>query len=753
MARSGRAGLVRMGLGLLLALAVPAGVAAQAGAGSDPRVEELLARMTVEEKVGEMTQLTLSAVSKTRGTASVPHELDLEKLEDALVRHHVGSLLNVWDIAFTGEQWQALIRTVQETARRKRLPIPVLYGVDAVHGHNYLAGGTLFPQNLALAATWNPGVVRDASHVTALETRATGVPWNFAPVLDLGRQPLWSRFFETFGEDVHLASVMGVAAVEGLQGRSLAAPDRVAATGKHFLGYGMPRTGKDRTPAWIPERQLREYFVPPFQAAVDAGLATMMINSGDVNGVPVHASREILTGLLREEMGFRGVVVTDWEDVIKLHTVHRVAPTPKEAVRMAVVAGIDMSMVPYDLSFHTHLVELVREGAVPEARIDESVRRILKLKLDLGLFDEPLPDPARLGRIGLAQSRRVSRAAAEEAITLLENDGILPLAGRGRVLVTGPGATSLPALHGSWSYTWQGTDAAAYPAGVPTVLDALRAELGGGRVVHVPGTGFTEEIDVAVAAAAARRVDVALVVLAEEPSTEKPGDIEDLTLPEAQRRLVRSLAATGTPVVLVLLQNRPRIVSDVVGSARAVLLAYQPGPYGGEAIAGVLSGRLNPSGRLPFTYPRHTGSLAHYDHPQSEELGLWEPEGGFRPQWELGHGLSYTSFAYGDLVVDAAEVGPSDTLSVSVTVENTGRRAGKEVVQLYVRDLYASVTPPVKRLRAFEKVSLRPGERRTVRFRVPVRDLAFIGLENRPVVEPGEFRVLVGGLEREFVVR
>lgn len=721
---------------------------------TDPRVEALLGRMTLEEKVGEMTQLTLTAITRTAGTATQMHELDSAKLEHAIVGNHVGSVLNVADVAFTSSHWHHVITTIQRGAQRKRLSIPVLYGIDAVHGHNYLLGATIFPQNLAMAATWNPELVRRSNEITAIEMQATGIRWNFSPVLDLGRHPAWSRFFETFGEDVHLASMLGVAAVRGLQGTAGSGKLPVAATGKHFLGYSMPRTGKDRTPAWIPERMLHEYFVPPFRAAIDAGMRSVMVNSADINMVPVHSSREILTGLLREQLAFDGVVVSDWEDIIRLHTIHRVADTPKDAVRMAIDAGIDMSMVPYDVSFITHLLELVREGSIAETRIDESVRRILKLKFDVGLFDNPLPDYGLVGRVGAPDFQAVSRQAAEEAVTLLENrNGFLPLDTAMRVLLTGPGAQSLPALHGGWTYSWQGTNEALYPRHAWTLLQAILDRSDATRVTYVPGTEFEEEIDIAAAVQAARNVDVVIIALAERPSTEKPGDIEDLELPEAQQRLVKAIQAAGKPVVLVLMENRPRIVRELVDSARAVVMAYQAGPYGGEAVADVLFGVINPSGKLPFTYPRYANSLVHYDHTYSERIGPQDPAGGFNPQWSFGHGLSYTTFEYDDLSISRSHVQRTDTLVISVRVRNTGRRAGQEVVQLYVRDLYASIAPPVRRLRGFEKIALAAGQVQLVSFRLPMADLAFIGRANHPIVEPGEYDVLIGPLERRFEIR
>jgi len=764
-----------------LSLGFAAALTAQTPTSIDGRVDALLRQMTVEEKVGQMTQLTIMAVSRTQGSATVAHELDSLKLDSAIVHYHVGSILNVWDAAFTPAHWRDVTATIQRFAGRTRLKIPVIYGIDAVHGHHYMVGSTLFPQNIALAATWNPDLARRAAEITAYETRASGIPWNFAPVLDLGRQPLWSRFFETFGEDPYLISVLGVATVEaqqrdprsalaavlgtgpaGVVARRPNVPGAprvggdifVAATGKHYLGYSLPLSGHDRTTAWIPERQLREYVLPQFRAAIRAGLRTVMVNSGDINGVPVHASKEILTDLLRKELGFTGIAVSDWEDINKLVYMHRVAATPKDAVRMAVMAGIDMSMVPYNVDFARFLVELVREGAVPESRIDEAVRRILRLKLELGLFENALADEGMLANVGAQGFKAVSKAAAEEAVTLLRNErGLLPLAKTSRVLVTGPGAMSLPAMYGSWSYTWQGTDTLMYPKDAKTFLDAIRGQVGAARVTYVPGATFDREVDIAAAATAARSADVAVVALAEFPSTETPGNIDDLVMPAAQLKLARAIESTGTPVVITLFENRPRIIREVVDSARAVVTAYETGPFGGEAMAGVLFGAVNPSGKLPFSYPRFTGAIVPYDRTASGNMTASGPTGGYNPEWPFGHGLSYTTFTYGDLRVASQTLGTNDTLVVTVRLANSGSRAGKEVVQLYVRDMVASIAPPMQRLRAFQKVSLGPGESRSLTLRVPVQELAFIGLDNRPVVEPGEFEVMVGGQAAKFTVR
>jgi beta-glucosidase len=767
----------------VLSLCAPLALHAQRPRATPPdaRVEALLRRMTLEEKVGEMTQIDITAVTRVPGSATRAPEIDSVKLEDIVVKHNVGSLLNVPGVAPTPSQWVDITAMIQRFVQRKRLHTPVIYGIDAVHGHQFMVGGTIFPQNIAMAATWNPLLVRRANEITAYEIRASGIAWNFSPVLDLARQPLWSRVFETFGEDVHLATVLGVASVLGEQEHPIAAADSllggktmtmmgpmaawpsaahdfgslsVAATAKHFLGYSMPLSGRDRTSAWIPERQLRELFVPTFRAAIGAGVRTVMVNSGEINGVPVHASKELLTDLLRTELGFRGVVVSDWEDIIRLQTVHHVAKSRREAVRMSIDAGIDMSMVPLSTSYYDDLLALVRAGEVKEARINESVRRILKLKFDLGLFERPGADAARLANANAPAFRAVSRRAAEEAVTLLKNErGLLPLDRGARILVTGPGATSLSAQHGGWTYTWQGADTSMYPKSVATLLAALRSQFGEGQVTYSPGATFTSDAGIAAAVEAARQADIVIVALAEGASAEKPGDVDDLALPDAQLRLARAMEATGKPVVLTLFEGRPRTVHDVVDGARAIVLGYLPGPYGGEAIARVLAGEVNPSGRLPYTYPRNASVIEHYDHTNAAEIPASREIGGYNPEWDFGFGLSYTTFAYDTLQIAKRSLRANDTIMVSVAVTNTGKRAGMEVVQLYVRQAYASVVPPVRRLRDFEKISLEAGERRVVTFRVPVQRLAFVGRNNKLVVEPGDFELQIGGRKAGFVVQ
>lgn len=740
---------------LLLVLATAAVSTGEPGAsrtGLSPSVVALLGHMTLEEKVGQMTQISLEVVCKGYPSVHEPLEIDMASLRRALLDYHVGSILNVGTSAHTLPRWQQIITAIQDVAiKETRLRIPVIYGIDAVHGAGYTMGATLFPQHLGMAATWQPDLVRTEGEVTAYEVRACGIPWNFSPVLDIGRQPLWPRFWETFGEDPYLASTMARAYVQGLQGVTEQGATGVAACAKHYLGYSFPLTGKDRTPAWIPERMLREYFLPPFQAAVDAGVKTVMVNSSEINGIPVHSSSYYLKDLLRDELGFQGVIVSDWADIRNLHERERIASSLKEAVRVAVVAGIDMSMVPLDFSFYDHLLALVREGAVPEARIDEAVGRILQLKADLGLFANPYPQREQDTCFACDRHRAAALQAAQESITLLKNSAnLLPLRPDSKVLVTGPTAAKRSSLNGGWTITWQGDREELYPKDTPTILEAIRAVVGAERVQYVPGVEVAREIDIMAALAAARKVDVVVACLGEDPYCETPGNITDLTLPEPQLRLVAALAETKVPIVVVLVEGRPRTITAIADKVAGILMAYLPGPHGGQAVADILFGRVNPSGRLPITYPRACNDLTLYDHKYSENANSFNR---YDPLFPFGFGLSYTTFAYSDLLLDRSTLRQGDSLAVSVTVQNTGSRIGKEVVQLYLSDLYASVTPSVRRLKRFAKVELRPGEKKTVHFVLYERDLSFIGRDNRPTVEPGEFRIRVGDLEQSFVLQ
>ncbi len=732
----------------------------------DKKVENLLSKMTLSEKVGQMTQITLQAVSKTEGKVDQKYEVDPEKLREAITKYHIGSILNVYNSALTLDEWHQLITQIQDLATKEtRIGIPVLYGIDAIHGANFTREATLFPQNIAMAATRNPDLVKKSADITAYEMRASGIAWNFNPVLDVGRNPLWPRIYETFGEDTYLVSTMGEAYVRGLSGENnqIVATDKVAGCVKHYLGYSFPLSGKDRTPAWIPERMLRDYFLPPFQKAIEAGIHTVMVNSSEINGIPVHSDRYLLTDVLRQELGFKGFVVSDWEDVKNLYNRDRVASSPQEAVFMAVMAGIDMSMVPDDFSFYNYLIELVQEGKISESRIDESVRRILQVKFALNLFDNPYPDLAMKNQVGSPKFAQVSLQAAREALTLLKNDnGLLPLDKNQKILVTGPNANLRSVLNGGWTYTWQGNEESLYPKTQKTILSALQAKLGSANVTYIEGTTFDErprvaegrkgprEFDQAVnideAVAAANNVDVAIIVLGEATYTETPGNIHDLALPTAQLQLAATIANTGTPVVLVLVEGRPRIITPIVDDAQAILMAYLPGVSGGEAIADVLLGNYNPSGKLPITYPRHPNDLVPYDHKPIE---IDNPNK-LDPLFTFGFGLSYTTFDYSNLKLNQNQIRPGESITITVTVTNTGNRIGKEIVELYLSDLYRTVSPPVKQLKRFQGVTLQPGESKTVEFTLNQDDFAFHDRNNQLTVEPGEFKVAIGDLSDKF---
>lgn len=712
------------------------------------RVEQLLRQMNLKEKVGQMTQLDIGMVTDGHDQAI---RINPEKLHKAVTEYGVGSLLNVHDEALPIAKWHEFIRAIQAEAKKSRLQIPVLYGIDTIHGANYVAGSTLFPQPLGMAATWNPELMLRGSRIAAAETRKAGIPWSFSPVLDVARQPLWPRLFETFGEDPYLASAMGVATVRGYEGADLSSPTNVSASLKHYVGYSFPTTGGDRTPALIPENTLREYFLPTFAAAVKAGAHTVMVNSAEVNGIPGHANAFLLKTVLHDEMAFQGFVVSDWADIKNLFSHHHIAPNEKEATRIAVLAGIDMSMVPSDYSFADLLLQLAQEGKVPASRIDAAVRDILTVKFQMGLFDDPVRGVDAPTVVGSAESRLVSLEAARESITLLKNQNhTLPLAKTAHVLVTGPGADSLIPLNNGWTYTWQGNRASTYPKDRATILEAIKGKVGADHVSYVAGTTVDQEQDVAKAVESATKADAIVICLGEWAYAETPGNITDLELPEAQLKLAEEVLKAGRPTVMVLTEGRPRIIRTVADSVQAIVMAYNPSNEGGQAIAEVLFGDVNPSGRLPITYPRWPNRLFTYDHKRF--AGDDSPEGRTQntPQFEFGFGLSYTNFSYSDLRVSPASASGNQNIHIEVTVRNSGERDGKEVVQLYLSQHWASVTPPTKRLKRFAKISLRAGETRQVSFELTRDDLSFIGPENKRIVEPGVFDALVGGLTQTF---
>jgi beta-glucosidase len=707
--------------------------------------------MNVREKVGQMTQLAIGMIADGR---DADLKINPAKLRKAIVEYGVGSILNVQDEAIPVDKWREIIKQIQAASLETRLRIPVMYGLDSIHGANYVRGATLFPQPLGMAASWNLQLMEQGSHITAAETRAAGIPWNFSPVLDVGRQPLWPRLYETFGEDVYLATQMGLAALRGYQGTDPSAPDRVAACLKHYIGYSYPTTGHDRTPALIPELTMREYFLPPFTAAVKAGALSVMVNSGEVNGIPGHLNRHLLIDVLRGELGFTGVAVSDWEDIKKLVNIHHAAATEKEATRSAVLAGIDMSMVPNDYSFSDLLLQLIQEKAIPMSRIDEAVTRILTMKERLGLFEDPLRGIEAKTEVGSAESRNASLEAARESLILLKNEkNVLPLSASTKVLVTGPTADSLLSLNNGWTLTWQGDRAGIYPTDRQTVRAAIEKRVGSANFAYVAGAGYDKPVDIAAAVAAARKADVVVLCLGEMAYSETPGNIDDLILPDAQLELAKAIADAGKPVVLLLIQGRPRIIRNAATQAAAILLALNPGMEGGTAIADVLFGDVNPSGKLPITYPRHPHALRTYDHKAFEEQDTSFGLKGFQPLFEFGFGLSYTTFEYSGLKVEPAAGTADRGVTVSFTVRNTGARAGKEVVQLFISDHVATVTPPVKRLRRFEKISLEPGASRVMQFKLTREDLGHIGADFKPVVEPGAFSALVGGLKADFTIK
>ncbi|MFN0201210.1 MAG: glycoside hydrolase family 3 N-terminal domain-containing protein [Bacteroidia bacterium] len=721
------------------------------------KIDAILKNMTIEEKAGQMTQLDLGVISVGEiYQIQEPHRLDEAKLKKAIIDYKVGSILNCGGGKGTLEieQWRKFITQIQEEAAKTRAKIPVLYGVDAVHGVNYTIGGTLFPQQLGQAATWNPELVEKGARVTAYECRASFIPWNFSPILDIARQPLWSRFFETYGEDNYLAKTIGKATVMGYQGKDLKSPYSVAACGKHFLGYSVPLSGKDRTPAYLSPRDLREYFVPTFEEAIKSGLKSVMINSGEISGSPVTADYDILTTLLRNELKFEGIAVTDWGDIEYLHTRHLVAPTMRDAVKMAIMAGVDMSMVPNNFDFTDLLIDLVKKGEIPESRLDLSVRRILKVKMELGLFENPVPKASDYPDFGSPKFAELSYQSASESITLLKNENkTLPLSANKKVFVCGAAANSLNLLNGAWTHTWQGIDTIFNSKGKKTIKEALENRLGKENVLFAKGASLTETVDLQACVESAKAVDYIVVCLGELPSTEVPGNIEDLNLPQAQVELIKELAKLKKPLVLVTLFNRPWIIREIVGNSDAILAAYLPGDMGGEAIADILIGKVNPSGKLPFTYPSAAGNIMHYDHKYTEAQDTKFGTNGYTPQFDFGTGLSYTTFEYSDLKANKTTFSQKDSFVLSVKVKNTGAMKGKEVVQVYYKDCFATITPAVKKLCRYQKIELAAGEEKTLSFTFSAKDFSFVAKNLKRITEAGDFELKVGSLMQKVTLK
>ena len=718
-------------------------------------VENTLAGMTLEEKVGQMTEIAIDMLGHWEGNEWV---MDVDKVENVIGKYKVGSILNTPVVAQTPEKWQEIIGLVQEVSMRE-IGIPCVYGLDQNHGATYTLGATFFPQNINVGASFNPDLAYEAAKITAYETRASNCPWTYSPTLDMARDPRWPRVWENYGEDALVNAVMATSAVRGFQGDdpNHVGPYNIAVSAKHFMGYSQARTGKDRTPAYIPESELREKCFAPFKAAVEAGALTIMVNSASINGIPVHANKELLTGWLKEGLNWDGMIVTDWADINNLYTREAVAADKKEAIEIAINAGIDMTMEPYDVEFTTLLMELVDEGRVSMDRIDDAVRRVLRLKYRLGLFETPNTPLENYPDFACEAFAQAALHAAEETEVLLKNaNGILPLAKGQKILVTGPNANSMRCLNGGWSYTWQGHWADRFAGQYNTIYEAVCNKFGAKNVILEQGVTYVAEgsyeqenaPEIEKAVRAARKVDVILACIGENSYCETPGNLTDLALSENQRNLVKALAKTGKPIVLILNEGRPRLINDIEPLADGIIDILLPSNYGGDALANILAGDVNPSAKLPYTYPRHQASLTTYDYKVSEETdtmqGAYDYNAVVSVQWPFGFGLSYTTFEYSNFQCSVQEFGADTDLVFTVDVTNTGKVAGKEVVMLYSRDMVASMVPENRRLRAFDKVEIQPGETVTVTLKIKGSDLAFVNNEGEWTLEPGDFRMQAG---------
>lgn len=727
---------------------------------SDPKieaqVEQTLKKLTLEEKIGQMMELVtdLFGANDKNGVFYI----DEHKTDSILSRYKIGSILNAPNTcAPTAKQWEKYIAQIQKISM-KRIGIPCVFGLDQNHGSTYTQGGTLFPQNINVAATFNREIARRSAEATAYETRAVSVPWAYSPTVDLGRDARWPRIWENFGEDCYLSSEMGKAMVYGFQGEDPNNIDQyhIATSMKHFMGYGVPWTGKDRTPAYISPADLREKHFAPFLAGLQAGALTVMVNSASVNGVPMHANKEFLTGWLKEETGWDGVLITDWADINNLYTREMVAKDKKDALRIAINAGIDMIMEPYSCDACGYLVELVKEGKIPMSRIDDACRRVLRMKYRLDLFKNPTQKLKNYPKFGGEEFAKLALEGATESMVLLKNEGnILPLQHGKKILLTGPNANQMRCLDGGWSYTWQGHRADEFAGKYNTIYEAFCNEYGKENVILNQGVTYNEkgkyweenEPQIQEAVAAAKDADVIVACIGENSYTETPGNLTDLWLSENQRNLVKALAQTGKPVILVLNEGRPRLIADIEPLAQGIINILIPGNMGGDALSNLVSGKSNFSGKMPYTYPKEINSLANYDFKKSEEVGTMEGAYDYNAkitqQWGFGYGLSYTSYKYSNLKVSQSDFRHGDIIKVSVDVKNTGKVAGKESVLLFSSDLIASIVPDGRRLRAFDKVELQPGETKTMTFELKADDLAFVGWNGKWRLEEGDFKLMI----------
>ena len=727
---------------------------------SDPKieaqVEQTLKKLTLEEKIGQMMELVtdLFGANDKNGVFYI----DEHKTDSILSRYKIGSILNAPNTcAPTAKQWEKYIAQIQKISM-KRIGIPCVFGLDQNHGSTYTQGGTLFPQNINVAATFNREIARRSAEATAYETRAVSVPWTYSPTVDLGRDARWPRIWENFGEDCYLSSEMGKAMVYGFQGEDPNNIDQyhIATSMKHFMGYGVPWTGKDRTPAYISPADLREKHFAPFLAGLQAGALTVMVNSASVNGMPMHANKDILTGWLKKETGWDGVLITDWADINNLYTREMVAKDKKDALRIAINAGIDMIMEPYSCDACGYLVELVKEGKIPVSRIDDACRRVLRMKYRLDLFKNPTQKLKNYPKFGGEEFAKLALEGATESMVLLKNEGnILPLQHGKKILLTGPNANQMRCLDGGWSYTWQGHRADEFAGKYNTIYEAICNEYGKENVILNQGVTYNEkgkyweenEPQIQGAVAAAKDADVIVACIGENSYTETPGNLTDLWLSENQRNLVKALAQTGKPVILVLNEGRPRLIADIEPLAQGIINILIPGNMGGDALANLVSGKSNFSGKMPYTYPKEINSLANYDFKKSEEVGTMEGAYDYNAkitqQWGFGYGLSYTSYKYSNLKVSQSDFRHGDIIKVSVDVKNTGKVVGKESVLLFSSDLIASMVPDGRRLRAFDKVELQPGETKTMTFELKADDLAFVGWNGKWRLEEGDFKLMI----------
>ena len=725
----------------------------------NPRVYKALRDQlaaVLDAKIGQMTELAIDVLGET---INGEFQLDEAKLHKAIAEYKVGSFLNApGPVAQSPEKWNEIISRIQELSMTE-IGIPCIYGLDQNHGTTYTLGGTLFPQNINMGAAFNPDLTYEAARVTAYETRASNCPWTYSPTVDMARDPRWPRVWENYGEDCLVNAIMGSTAVRGFQGDdpNHIPADRIATSVKHYMGYSMPRTGKDRTPTYISVSELREKCFAPFKACVEAGALTIMVNSGSINGKPVHADRELLTQWLKEDLGWDGMLITDWADINNLYTREHVAADKKEAIEMAINAGIDMAMEPYDLNYCTLLKELVQEKKVPMSRIDDAVRRVLRLKFRLGLFDHPNTLLKDYPLFGSKEHALIALHAAEESEVLLKNkDNILPLPQGKKLLVTGPNANSMRCLNGGWSYSWQGHLTDRFADKYNTIYEAICNKFGADHVrleqgvTYKPEGAYMEENEPEIekAVAAARNVDIIIACIGENSYCETPGNLSELAISANQSKLVKALAATGKPIILILNEGRPRIINELEPLADAVIDILLPGNYGGDALANILAGDVNPSAKMPYTYPRHEAALTTYDYRVSEEMdkmeGAYDYNAVVSVQWPFGYGLSYTTFEYSNFQTDKSSFTTGDDLHFSIDVTNTGKYAGKEVVMLFSSDLVASLTPENRRLRAFKKVELQPGETQTVTLSIKGSDLAFVNSDGQWVLEQGDFRMQCG---------